>query len=64
MKEVVQMNLFNSCQLYIALDQRYIDGQVFEHLSERLSHIAGMISNLMNYLRRSNVRGTKYKRET
>ena len=51
-------------QLYIALDQRYIDGQVFEHLSERLSHIAGMISNLMNYLRRSNVRGTKYKRET
>ncbi len=51
-------------QLYIALDQRYIDEQLFEQLSEKLSHIAGMISKLMKYLRQSNIRGTKYKRGT
>ncbi|MBN2254691.1 MAG: four helix bundle protein [Deltaproteobacteria bacterium] len=51
-------------QLYIALDQNYIDEQKHEQLSGRLSHIAGMISNSMNYLRRSSIRGTKYKAET
>jgi four helix bundle protein len=51
-------------QLYIALDQRYIDGELFGQLSAHLSHIAGMISKLMKYLRQSNIRGAKYKRET
>jgi four helix bundle protein len=48
-------------QLYTALDQRYIDQQSFDRLLILTGDISNMIGSLMNYLRRSNVKGTKYK---
>ncbi len=48
-------------QLYVALDQEYINAEQFESLSELASDAANMIGGLMNYLRRSGYKGTKYK---
>ena len=48
-------------QLYVALDQGYINQETFERLVSRTNEIAGMISKLMSYLRSTNLRGTKYK---
>jgi four helix bundle protein len=49
------------CQLYVALDQNYIDDQTFAELSGLATETANMIGGLMNYLRRSGIKGTKYK---
>ena len=49
------------CQLYVALDQDYIDNKEFDSLSALASDTAKMIGGLMNYLRRSGYKGTKYK---
>lgn len=49
------------CQLYVALDQAYIDDSTFDELSGLASETASMIGGLMNYLRRSGIKGTKYK---
>ena len=49
------------CQLYVALDQSYIDGATFSELSGLATETGKMIGGLMNYLRRSGIRGTKYK---
>lgn len=38
-------------QLYIALDQKYIDTEVFTQLSERATHTSRLIGGLMSYLR-------------
>lgn len=50
------------CQLYIALDQKYINEETFEHLSNLAEQTSRMIAGLMNYLKRTNIKGTKYKR--
>ena len=50
------------CQLYVALDQNYVVDSAFAHLSELTAEIGNMIGGLMKYLRRSGIKGTKYKR--
>ena len=49
------------CQLYIALDENYIDESTFNDLSTLVTEIGSMIGGLMIYLRRSGIKGTKYK---
>jgi four helix bundle protein len=49
-------------QLYVAFDQGYIAKAAFETLASSATQISRMISGLMSYLRRSGVRGTKFKK--
>jgi len=48
-------------QLYAALDQEYLDVRTLEEISEMAKEVNRMITGLMNYLRKSGLRGTKYK---
>jgi four helix bundle protein len=48
-------------QLYVALDQEYISVATFEQLSGEAIEISRMLSGLMKYLRKSGMKGTKYK---
>jgi four helix bundle protein len=48
-------------QLYIAFDQGYLDREDFVRLSSSASDTAKIIAGLMSYLRKSGVKGTKYK---
>jgi four helix bundle protein len=48
-------------QLYIVLDQGYIDENNFKELIEMNNAISRMISRLIEYLRKSNIKGIKYK---
>ncbi len=48
-------------QLYIAFDQGYLDREEFARLSISASDTAKIIAGLMSYLRKSGVKGTKYK---
>ena len=50
-------------QLYVALDQEYINENAFAEAFGLASESASMIGGLMNYLRRSGIRGSKYKPE-
>ncbi len=49
-------------QLYIALDQRYVEQDLFETLSFLATEVSRMISGLMSYLRQSGIKGTKFKK--
>jgi len=49
------------CQLYVALDQNYIDRRTFTELSGLAMETGNMIGGLMKYLRHSGIKGTKYK---
>lgn len=49
------------CQLYVALDQAYIDDVTFTDVSNLALETGRMIGGLMNYLRHSGIKGTKYK---
>lgn len=48
-------------QLYVALDQEYIDQQEFAVLSNLATEISRMISGLMKYLKQSGMQGRKYR---
>jgi len=48
-------------QLYVALDQRYIDQPTFDRLAEMTTQINRMLAGLMKYLRSSEFKGSKYK---
>lgn len=48
-------------QLYVALDQDYLTGRVFEELTNHAREISRMLAGLMAYLRKSGLKGTKYK---
>ena len=48
-------------QLYVALDQNYIDEKQFKEISGKLSETGRMISGLMKYLQQSDLRGSKFK---
>lgn len=48
-------------QLYVALDQEYISEQQFRSLKQTVGSTKRLIAGLMNYLRHSGIRGTKYK---
>ena len=49
------------CQLYVALDQGYMDNMQFDALSGLATDTGNLIGGLMGYLRRSGYKGTKYK---
>lgn len=48
-------------QLYVALDQNYLDQRMFAELSGLAVETGNMVGGLTKYLRRSGIRGTKYK---
>lgn len=48
-------------QLYIALDQNYIDEATFSSISETLRETSRTISGLMKYLKGADFRGGKFK---
>ncbi len=49
-------------QLFVALDQGYLDRDAFIRLSGAANDTVKIIAGLMSYLRRAGVKGTKYKR--
>ena len=49
------------CQLYAALDEKYLDETEFNELYERSLEVSRLISGFMAYLRRSELRGSKFK---
>jgi four helix bundle protein len=48
-------------QLYAALDEHYISADQFDSLCRQAVEISRMISGLMTYLKRSGLRGAKFK---
>lgn len=48
-------------QSYRAFDQSYISKEEFEKLYNKASSISKMLSGFINYLRKSEIRGVKYK---
>lgn len=48
-------------QLYVALDQNYVDQAVFDRIYERLLTTSRLISGMMRYLRQSELRGSKFQ---
>jgi four helix bundle protein len=49
------------CQLYAALDEKYLSEVEFKLLSEKSLEVSRLISGFMTYLRRSELRGNKIK---
>jgi four helix bundle protein len=48
-------------QLYIALDQHYIEKEIFNTLNQTIADIGRRIGGFINYLQRSRIKGLKYK---
>ena len=48
-------------QLYVALDQGYINQELFDSIRSTASSTKKLIAGFMNYLKRSNLKGQKYK---
>lgn len=48
-------------QLYRALDRNYLTNEHFELLSQKTIDLGRKISNLINYLKISEIKGNKYK---
>ena len=49
-------------QLYVALDQGYVEQSIFDDLSQSVIKISMMLNGLITYLSRTNFKGTKFKR--
>jgi four helix bundle protein len=49
-------------QLYVALDQGYLEHDFFEKLTFLATEVSRMTSGLMKYLRASGLKGTKFKK--
>ncbi|MDI6788865.1 MAG: four helix bundle protein [Planctomycetota bacterium] len=49
-------------QLTVALDQKYIDKNIYDELVDRCRRISGMLNNLIAYLKGSKFKGLKFKR--
>lgn len=49
--------------LYVALDQGYVDQANFTHMYEMADEIGKMLRGLMEYLRRTPLKGSKYKKQ-
>jgi len=47
-------------QLYVALDQSYIAEKVFDDINRSFRRLSIMISNLIDYLKASGMKGSKY----
>lgn len=48
-------------QLYVALDQKYIDEEQFKRIADDLEEAGKIIGGLMKYLQQSELRGSKFK---
>jgi four helix bundle protein len=48
-------------QLYVALDEKYLPTGEFKELSDRSVEISRLISGFMQYLQRSDLKGSKFK---
>jgi four helix bundle protein len=48
-------------QIYIALDQGYVDQNEFNHINASLLEIGRMINGIMQYLDRTHLKGSKYR---
>ena len=51
-------------QLYVALDQAYITPDVFSTLDLTVTEISKMVAGLMGYLKKSGLKGTRFKEQT
>ena len=49
-------------QLYVAVDQDYIDEQVFKIIQGKLTETSRLLSGLIKYLQASDLKGSKFKR--
>jgi four helix bundle protein len=49
------------CQLYVAIDQGYVQEDIFVELNALASETGNMIGGLMKYLRFSGYKGSKFK---
>ena len=47
-------------QIYVAFDQGYLEKMEFEEAISAFRRLSGMIGNLINYLRRSGMKGAKF----
>ncbi len=52
------------CQLHVALDEKYLSETEFEELYQRSLEVSRLIAGFMAYLRRSELRGSKFKQPT
>lgn len=48
-------------QLYRVLDRKYIDTETFNKLKDQVITLSKMIGGFMNYLKKSDLKGSKYK---
>jgi four helix bundle protein len=48
-------------QLYRAIDRKYITSEEFKNISERALNISSLIQKLINYIHKSELKGSKYK---
>ncbi len=48
-------------QMYIALDQNYVNEEQFVFITNKLNETSRMISGFIKYLQQSEMRGSKYK---
>ena len=51
-------------QLYVALDQKYIDPQAANEMTMTLKRLSMMIKHLIDHLKQSGMRGPKYSSST
>ena len=49
------------CYLYIARDQKYLNQEKFNELLGMTQNVSRRIHGLMNYLRKAEVKGNKFK---
>lgn len=49
------------CQLYAALDEKYLNESEFKELYDRSVEVSRLLSGMMTYLRHSELRGNKFK---
>lgn len=47
--------------LFVALDQSYLSAEDFKEVTSQAEEIAKMISGLMRYLSKTEIKGTKYR---
>jgi len=50
-------------QLYLALDQKYISNADFEDLNSLCTDVSNQLSGFINYLKSSELKGRKYKKQ-
>jgi four helix bundle protein len=50
------------CQLYAALDEKYLSEPEFDQLQERCQEVSRLLAGFMTYLRGSELRGSKFKK--